>query len=337
MLEQMGLTQGVLEFTKNFSSSLSGNNNEQSDGNVFVASMMSLFNGTILDSDTGGYNGDGGDGGNQPPIFDPRRQTQTLFKVQLYVCTTLGLGNDPDDENAEPVAYLVICTIFTYIFTGIIFWFLFKETNHIIKVRQRFLGSQRSLTDRTIFIKNIPKEMCNEEDLKSHIEELKVGKIDQIRFVYDYSPLIELYNVRDGLIRQLEIKYSQLCGLDIQMFDSVNVQNVHLKVVKSENPPSKDKIVYNPYMKESCINDDDNSDAEYYILNIDDEKYEKKKRSCVKVEKSDKEIIDESLRRLIKINDDINECRASNQFKRLPLAFVTMDSVTDAQMAAQAN
>ncbi|AWU78186.1 uncharacterized protein C5L36_0E02500 [Pichia kudriavzevii] len=445
MLEQMGLTQGVLEFTKNFSSSLSGNNNEQSDGNVFVASMMSLFNGTILDSDTGGYNGDGGDGGNQPPIFDPRRQTQTLFKVQLYVCTTLGLflfltfcllrykfplffsirsyrnkkikklpnnmfswikilisinneqlleviglesyvflcffrmsikilmslsilglcilspirywmlgtfdrddtslgfisnylarGNDPDDENAEPVAYLVICTIFTYIFTGIIFWFLFKETNHIIKVRQRFLGSQRSLTDRTIFIKNIPKEMCNEEDLKSHIEELKVGKIDQIRFVYDYSPLIELYNVRDGLIRQLEIKYSQLCGLDIQMFDSVNVQNVHLKVVKSENPPSKDKIVYNPYMKESCINDDDNSDAEYYILNIDDEKYEKKKRSCVKVEKSDKEIIDESLRRLIKINDDINECRASNQFKRLPLAFVTMDSVTDAQMAAQA-
>lgn len=386
-------------------------------------------------------NNNGTDDTDQPPLFDPRGQTQTLFKVQLYVCSILGLicflifcffrykfplifsvrsyrnkkikklpndmfswvkilisinneqllqviglesyvflcffrmsikillslsilglcilspvryfmtgsfdkdnttfafitnflnsiNNDNNiDENSEPLLYLAICTFFTYIFTVIIYWFLFKETNHIIKTRQKFLGSQRSLTDRTIFIKNIPSNMCNEIDLKNHIQELGVGKVDQISFVYDYTPLVKLFLQRDKMKNLLEVLYSKSCGLEINMFKSIDVQSVHLKSVKIQKFPTNDNIIYDP-------NTDNTDNDNYYVLaNSVDKKFSSKKRSCFEVKKSDKELLNLYSRNLIKINNEINHLKDSFQFKREPLAFVTMDSVTDAQMAAQA-
>lgn len=391
---------------------------------------------------------DSGKGDDQPPLFDPRRQTQTLFKVQLYVCSFLGLlcfftfcffrskfpllftvrsyrnknikklpndmfswirilisinndqllqviglesyvflcffrmsikillslsvlglcilspvryfmtgsfdkdnstfkavhdyllsinvintngkGSD-DDVDAEPVIYLAICTVFTYVFTALIYYFLFKETNHIIKTRQKFLGSQRTLTDRTIVIKNIPSQMCNESSLKEHIQELQVGKVEQINFVYDYTPLVKLYEKRESLISSLEVLYSKTCGLDISMFESSDIQNVHLKISEKSLPPSDDEILYNPNASTSDLGED-----KYYILATDSDKYTKKKRTCFKATQSNKELIDTYSRELIKVSDEISLLKQKAEFKRLPIAFVTMDSVTDAQMAAQA-
>lgn len=378
----------------------------------------------------------------QPPIFDPRRQTQTLFKVQLYVCSALGImcflifcffrykfpliysirsyrntkikklpkdmfswikvlisiNNEQllqviglesyvflcffkmsikilialsvlglcilspiryllvgsfdrdnssvdyfskffnitkshDDENSEPVVYLAISVVFTYIFTAIIFFFLFKETNHIIKVRQMFLGSQRSITDRTIFVRNIPYEMCSKVALKKHIEDLNVGKVDQINFVHDYSLLTKLLEKRHQLIEKLEVLYSNICGLDIDLFRSADIQRVHLKTKFITEPPTIQDIVYNP------DSTDDPSEVEqngkYSVLNIDIEKLNKKKRSCFKNVKSLKTVINRNIEKLNKLDQEIATLKEQH-FKILPQAFITMDSVTDAQMAAQA-
>jgi hypothetical protein len=387
-----------------------------------------------------------------PPIFDPRHQTQTLFKVQLYVCTTIGAllflmfcylrykfplfysirsyknkkikklpsdmfswirilisinndqllqvvglesyvflcffrmsikillslsvlgfcilspvryfmtgsfdrdsdkmksfsnfffsvstgdgddGSDPDN-NSEPTLYLAICMVFTYIFTALIFYFLFKETNHIIKIRQRFLGSQRSLTDRTIVIKNIPKNMRREEDLKAHIEELKLGKVDQINFVYDYSPLVKLMEQRDEVVCKLEVLYSQSCGIDTDLQHPSTKPRVNLEYIDTKTPPSIDSIIYNQKFlsSESAVSSED---GKYSILATSNDKhFGEKRRSCTGIDKSQKEKIDTLSRELIKINDQIDYLRQTYHFKRLPIAFITMDSVTDAQMAAQA-
>lgn len=433
--------QGVLQLAHNVTDiiieMLSDGN---STDNIPTSTLMSSK------SSIGGMNDDD----NQPPLFDPRRQTQTLFKVQLYVCTTLGLllfftfcfirykfpiffsvrsyknrkirklpndmfswirilisiNNDqllqviglesyvflcffrmsikillslsvlglcilspirylligsfdrdnssvnfitkyitvfePDkgkDENSEPIIYLAISTVFTYIFTIIIFYFLFKETNHIIKTRQRFLGSQRSITDRTIFIKNIPEKMCNENDLKRHIQELNVGKVDQINFVYDYSSLVKLFEKRDTIIQKLEILYSSVCGIDVNLFNSIDIQNVHLKIIETKTPPTNNDILYHPqqYDKNNeVIVTDAQNDEKYYILAINNDKYNKKNRSCFKINHSNKEQIESLARQVIKINEEITHLKETAEFKRMPLAFVTMDSVTDAQMAAQA-
>lgn len=420
------------------------------DASDISISMLSIWTGANNDS------GNGDD--NTPPLFDPRGQTQTLFKVQLYVCSILGLicfltfcffrykfpilftvrsyrnknikklpndmfswirvlisinneqllqviglesyvflcffrmcikilfslsilglcilspvryfmtgsfdkddstftyinnliyiyedsdPNNPRDENSEPFVYLAICTLFTYIFTALIYYFLFKETNHIIKTRQRFLGSQRSLTDRTIFIKNIPDKMCNEKDLKEHIQELHVGKVDQINFVYDYSPLVDLLDKRDSIISKLEILYSQVCGLEINLFNSEDFQNVHLKISKILSPPSYECVLYNPDERnlsristetESTTNTNTEPNT-YYILATNNEKFTQKTRKCFKVSKSVKELIDSYAREIIKLSDEIAELKEKSDFKRLPIAFISMESVTDAQMAAQA-
>ncbi|TID15461.1 hypothetical protein CANINC_004427 [Pichia inconspicua] len=378
----------------------------------------------------------------QPPIFDPRRQTQTLFKVQLYVCSALGvicfltfcffrykfplvysvrsyrsskikkLPNDmfswikvlisinneqmlqviglesyvflcffkmsikilitlsilglcilspirylligsfdrdnssPDfitklfninkshnDENSEPVAYLAISVVFTYLFTAIIFFFLFKETNHIIKVRQRFLGSQRSITDRTILVKNIPFEMCSKEALKRHIEELNVGKIDEINFVHDYSLLTKLLEKRQRLIEDLEIIYSRVCGLEIHLSKSPDIQRVHLKTKLIAHLPKADDIAYNP------DNNNDSSAFEesgkYSVLNFNYEMLNKKRRECFKEVKSLKTVIESKIEKILKLDQEITTLKEQHS-RILPQAFITMDTVTDAQMAAQA-
>ena len=252
------------------------------------------------------------------------------YLTSINVLKVAGDGSDKD-ENAEPVAYLAICTVFTYIFTALIYYFLFKETNHIIKTRQKFLGSQRSLTDRTIVIKNIPNQMCNESNLKDHIQELQVGKVEQINFVYDYSPLVKLYEKRDSIVQSLEVLYSKTCGIDMNLFDSNDIQSVHLKVNEKLIPPSDDYILYNP-----DVNTSDLSEDKYYILATDSDKYNAKRKKCFKITKSNKELIDSYSRELVSISDEISLLRGKADFTRLPIAFVTMDSVTDAQMAAQA-
>jgi len=242
-------------------------------------------------------------------------------------------GNDTGDiDDPEPFLYLAICTIFTYIFTAVIFWFLFKETNHIIKTRQKFLGSQRSLTDRTIFIKNIPQDMCNEIDLKKHVQELSVGKVDQIHFVYDYTPLIKLFEKRNHIVSELEIVLSKSCGLEINLFNETDIKGVHLKVVRSKVPPSKDMIIYDP----DKFSEDYESASVCVLANYSNDTFDDKRRSCFKFKNSDKQLIDSLSRQLIHINDEISCLKDSFEFKRTNLAFVTMDSVTEAQMAAQA-
>ncbi|GMM31900.1 Csc1 protein [Martiniozyma asiatica (nom. inval.)] len=378
--------------------------------------------------------------GEEPPIFDPRRQTQTLFRAQLYVCSVLGIisflvfcflrkrfpllygvrsfrnrkismlpatmfgwvypllqindeqllqvigldsyvflcffrmcikilfilatlgvcilspiryiltgsfdkdgnGNDtfinrmlviakkgstPGDQT-EPISYLAWCTFFTYIFTGVIYWFLFKETAHIIRTRQKFLGSQRSLTDRTIFVRNIPELLRDERQLKLHIEALSVGKVDRISFVHDYSSLVKLFNKRIEIVEKLEIIFSRAYGLKVTLFDADKEKGVQLKTNESCQL-NKGDILYNPLVSNDPF---DISNRKYPVIPIDN----KKRFGKLRWFGNKIDLVDYYSRKLIEIDEEINHCKNLDNFKIVPHAFITMDSVTDAQMAAQA-
>ena len=56
----------------------------------------------------------------------------------------------------EDESYLWAYLVFTYVFTGLAIYFLTAETRKIIKVRQDYLGSQSTITDKTIRISGIP-------------------------------------------------------------------------------------------------------------------------------------------------------------------------------------
>lgn len=236
-------------------------------------------------------------------------------------------------EDTEPTSYLAVTTVFTYVFTGIIFWCLFSETNHIIKTRQKFLGSQRTLTDRTIYLQDIPEHLRNELNLKAHIEELSVGKVEKISFVHDYSPLTNLLKIRDKILQKLEVLYARAYGLDINLFKVTSDHYVRLNVELINQIPDDQDILYTP-MTNTLPNDffSDNQFHVFPILPRDNPKrFGKLAMFGPKVD-----LIDHYTRELIKIDDEIKDCKARETFKISSHAFVTMDSVTDAQMAAQA-
>ncbi|ESW97747.1 hypothetical protein KL918_003126 [Ogataea parapolymorpha] len=365
----------------------------------------------------------------EPPLFDPRRQTQTLFKVQLYFCSILGLvifltfclvrykfpllysvrpyrnkmirrlpksflgwlkvlhsisgdeiiqvaGLDAyvflcffrmgirifftmtvagllvlspvrylltgkfdkemtglqlfygvmtgsaktaaKHDDSEPTGYLVVCTIFTYIFTATVFFFLFKETLHIIKTRQRCLGSQRSVTDRTIVISHIPDSLKNEEALKSHIETLGVGNVEKVTLVYDYTKLRILFDRRAEIVHKLEQLYSNYYGLEIRIFKDV------------ETPSAKLKL--------DLLSQELDLDASVPLPKAYDSKKREKKRPTGRITAFGPKVdlFDYYCQELIQMDQNIKVLREKGDFKPIPSAFVTMDSVSDAQMAAQA-
>ena len=94
--------------------------------------------------------------------------------------------------------------VFVYLFTGLIFYLLNKETIQIIKVRQAYLGSQSTITDRTIRLTGIPPELRSEPELKHFIEKLEIGKVKSITLCRDWTELDQLMDQRSYTLRKLE-------------------------------------------------------------------------------------------------------------------------------------
>ncbi|VEU22457.1 DEKNAAC103675 [Brettanomyces naardenensis] len=242
-------------------------------------------------------------------------------------------------EPSDPPSYLLVCTAFTYIFTGIVYYFMFWETKHIIRVRQRFLGSQKSLTDRTIMITNVPKGMRDEKTLKSHIEALDVGAVDTVILARDYRPLAKLFESRKEIISKLELLYSQFYGIDVRLWYRHRTPSATLHVHREMRPPGRDDIVYSP-----DIDADTMSSGGYTsFLSALDRHGNPKKRPTHRIgghfgglfgKKVDS--FDYYSRKLISLDGKIRHTKASVSFRPIPFAFVSMKSITAAQMAAQA-
>lgn len=128
--------------------------------------------------------------------------------------------NDPKSHIAELVEifqqYLWLYTVFSYVFTGIVTYFLFKQTTKIIEMRQTYLGSQHSITDKTIKLSGIPPILRDEESLKRHIEKFDIGEIDSILIVREWNDLNKLFKLRKKILRKAEIywvEYLRNCGI----------------------------------------------------------------------------------------------------------------------------
>ncbi|QPG74838.1 hypothetical protein FOA43_002174 [Brettanomyces nanus] len=235
------------------------------------------------------------------------------------------------DDHVDPPVYLLVCTIFTYIFTGVVYYFLFAETKHIIRTRQRFLGSQKSLTDRTIMITNVPKAMRDELVLKKHIENLGVGSVDSVILVRDYSKLAELFKEREEYVERLEMLYSEYYGLDVRIWLKHRTPSTTLRVKREERPPKKDDIVYSPNV------DSVNMSSDGFITVLNSDKSRPTHRlGLLGLFGKKVDSFNYYSHRLVNLDKTIRQIRVSANFKPIPYAFVSMKSVTNAQMAAQA-
>lgn len=221
------------------------------------------------------------------------------------VALDFSTGSPPLDE--EFPRYMWVYPIFTYCFSIIVYVKLFDFTKLVIRTRQKYLASQNSITDRTIKLDGIPRRLLANNDpnvLRKFIEDLGIGKVHDVKLIYDWTPLENLYDVRTGVRDQLEKLYSQYFGLRIDLYNKNKMPRVlPLDAPHPVETPSKLRIKkkIDTLSKQLCKLDDEIKEAQNRY-NLDLLTYPTEPRSDIRL---------------------------------LPSAFITMDSVASAQMAAQ--
>ncbi|KAK5658941.1 hypothetical protein OQA88_1758 [Cercophora sp. LCS_1] len=114
---------------------------------------------------------------------------------------------DEQDKSFD-LTYLWSYLIFTYFFTFLTFYFMDKETFRIIRIRQDYLGTQSTITDRTFRLSGIPKELRTEERIKDLVERLEIGKVESVTLCRDWKEIDDLMTHRQTVLAQLEEAWS---------------------------------------------------------------------------------------------------------------------------------
>ncbi|GAB0133431.1 hypothetical protein EsDP_00001840 [Epichloe bromicola] len=116
--------------------------------------------------------------------------------------------NDKDEDRSREMPFLWSYVAFTYFFVGITLYSINWETFRIIDLRQKYLGSQSTVTDRTFRLTGIPIKHRSEQKLKDLIEGLDIGLVDSVTLCRDWKYLDQLVAQRDLLLRKLEASWA---------------------------------------------------------------------------------------------------------------------------------
>ncbi|KAF2725440.1 DUF221-domain-containing protein [Polychaeton citri CBS 116435] len=229
------------------------------------------------------------------------------------------------------ISYLWMYVVFAYLFSGIAIYLIISETRRIIEIRQEYLGTQTTVTDRTFRMSGIPTEFQDEIRLKDFVESLDIGKVESVTLCRDWRRLDAAVNERMEALRCLEQAYTKYIG-----HMPVDRQNGSLPTVEpaNGNPPSPRLI---------DAGDTEGEDAPLNMANGDSHvkpyasarPNETIRYGWMKLQSRQVDAIDHFEEKLRQATERVNALRKST-FRPTPLAFVTMDSVAACQMAEQA-
>jgi hypothetical protein len=200
--------------------------------------------------------------------------------------------------------------VFAYFFTGLVLYFIITESKRIIDVRQTYLGSQSTITDRTIRLSGIPPDLQSEDKIKEFIEELEIGTVETVLLCRDWKKLDDAMDSRNDTLRQLE---HELVKHEKNMWEERNSESVPT----SNNPAEGES-------EDSNLLEQANRGAAQ-----EGSKSRPKKRiwfGPLNLKYRYVDAIDYYEEKLRRLDEEISRLRASN-FPTKSLAFVTMDSV----------
>lgn len=151
-------------------------------------------------------------------------------------------------------SYLWMYMVFTYIFTITTLWFLYQQTNHVLSIRQKYLGKQNSITDRTIILYGIPANLRFADKLANHIELLNIGKVSSVVICKEWNILQSLFRKRQAILLNLEKEWSKyLKPLNISSKSFVFQNNENGMFALTSNHPAE---TYEEENSEAIIRDD---------------------------------------------------------------------------------
>ena len=236
----------------------------------------------------------------------------------------------PEDLETD---YLWMYVVFAYLFSAIAIYLIVTETKRVIEVRQEYLGSQSSVTDRTIRLSGIPVDLRDEDRIKEFIESLDIGKVESVTLCRNWGELDNAVTERMDTLRRLEEAYTVHLG--------------HRSVERSrETLPISQPVPPSPRARDASEAEAD-ADAEPGdgLLEVNGQPHvapyaRQRPKTRIrygrfKLRSKQVDSIDYYEEKLRQADDRVRELR-KKEFDATPLAFVTLDSVAACQMAIQA-
>ncbi len=247
--------------------------------------------------------------------------------LQSYVSTTRTsvlnprssiLATDEDDMESPRTGFLWIYVVFVYLFSGVAIYLLLVETKKVIRIRQDLLGSQSTITDRTIRLSGIPSDLRSEEKIKEFVEDLEIGKVESVMLCRNWKELDDLIATRMSVLRKLEEAWTVHLG-----YRRVE-RNLESLPIAQPSPPGP-------------AADRDDEDEHGLLLGGDRTEqshvtpYARERPTTriwygfMNLESKKIDAIDYYEEKLRQLDDQIKTVRKKD-FEPTPLAFVTMDS-----------
>ncbi|KAF2433451.1 DUF221-domain-containing protein [Tothia fuscella] len=231
--------------------------------------------------------------------------------------------------------YLWMYLVFAYFFTFLALYMIVTQSRRIIKIRQEYLGSQNTVTDRTIRLSGIPPELRSEDKLKAFIEDLEIGKVESVTLCKDWKKLDETVEERMTILRRLEEAWT------VHMGHRRVERSLETLPISQPAPPGptvdpEDRedsaLLGNPWSSGQSQNGHSQPHVVPYAR--------ARPRTRIwygnfKLQHKNVDAIDYYEEKLRRLDKEIKSLRKKD-FKPCTLAFVTMDSTAACQMAVQA-
>ncbi|KAF2854770.1 DUF221-domain-containing protein [Plenodomus tracheiphilus IPT5] len=219
--------------------------------------------------------------------------------------------------------YLWMYLVFVYLFTALIMYLIVSETRKIIEIRQRYLGSQTTITDRTIRLSGIPQDLREEQKIKEFIEDLQIGQVESVTLCKGWKELDDRMAERFTVLRKLEEAWTVHLG-------SKRVErSLETLPVIQPRPPEHEEDGEASHLLNN------GSHSNHVLSNVQPRPTARIWYGRFKLQHKNVDAIDYYEEKLRRLDDEIRNLRKKD-FEPMPLAFVTMDSVASAQMAIQA-
>ncbi|RYO83939.1 hypothetical protein DL766_000980 [Monosporascus sp. MC13-8B] len=243
------------------------------------------------------------------------------WNFQTYPVQRAGTLTIQDDKDRT---YLWAYLVFTWFFSLLTIYFMDTETTKVVKIRQDYLGTQSTVTDRTFRLVGIPKDLRSEGKIKQFVENLEIGNVKSVTLCRDWAKLDALMAERETILRKLEEAWTAFLA-----------QSPKAGV----GPPAP----ANPN-GDRPTNDDEESQESSRLLarySLQDLIAERKRPEIrirfgfLKLRSRSVDALDYYEEKLRRLDEKIQEARRK-EYRPTATAFVTMDSIAACQMAVQA-
>ncbi|KAI1470051.1 DUF221-domain-containing protein [Daldinia caldariorum] len=232
----------------------------------------------------------------------------------------------PEPEPEDKSWSLLWAPVFTWLFSFLTMYFMNSETIKVIKIRQDYLGTQSTITDRTFRLTGIPEDIRSEEKIKDFVENLEIGHVRSVTLCRNWAEIDGLMAKRQELLRKLEEAWSVYLARRPRIVAANNREPLGPERISQNNDEDEDS------------QEDGRLLANGSLRNLVTERARPKIRLRygflgMRSRKTDAlDYYEEKLRRL---DEQIRNAR-KKEYPPTDDAFVTMDSIAACQMAIQA-